>query len=132
MKKFALIFFIAFLASCSVKDENNSVLKLLPIDEAITPQKFTLGTTDTITIKYSLPSGCHYFHSLYYQYQDTTRIVAIRALENLDLNCTQALFQKELKFPVKVLQREDYVFKFWKGKDANGKDLFEEKIVPVN
>ena len=134
MKKITFICLLLFsvIASCSKSDEINSKIKLLPIDEAITPQSFTYGETDSISIKYSLPNGCHYYHSLYYQYQDTTRIVAVRAVELLNENCTQSVSQKERKFAVTPNQYKDYVFKFWKGVDANGEDLFEEKIVPVN
>ena len=132
MKKILFICLTLIIVSCSSTEQNNSYLVLLPIDKATTPQSFTFGTTDTISIKYSLPSGCHYYHSLYYQYQNNVRIVAVRALENLDVSCTQALVQKEVKFPVEVLQKEDYIFKFWKGKNNSGQDLFEERIIPVN
>jgi hypothetical protein len=33
---------------------------------------------------------------------------------------------------VRASQEEDYIFKFWKGKDTNGENIFEEVIVPVN
>ena len=116
MKKTVFICLILTILSCSKNEQNNSYLKLLPIDKAITPHSFTFGATDTIAIKYSLPNGCHLYHSLYYQYQDNVRIVAVRSLEKTDISCTQALIQREVKFTVEVLQKEDYIFKFWKGK----------------
>lgn len=132
MKKIILgLLTIVFFTSCLKNNDNLQELKLLSIDEFSVPSSFTYGTIDSISVKYTLPNSCHYLHSLYYQYQDTTRIVAIRAVKNLDMNCTQVTVQKELKFPIKILQREDYLFKFWKGKDNTGKDLFEEKVVPV-
>lgn len=126
-----LLIFLIIGASCTL-DNNNYRLKLLTIDESTVPQNFTFKNVDTISVKYTLPNGCHHFHSLYYQFQDTTRIIAIRAIENLDQTCTEGSFQKELKIPIKVLQQKDYVFKFWKGKDNDDKDVFEEKVVPVN
>lgn len=133
MKKSILIYLIIILASCSsVKNEDNTVLKLLPIEKANTPQVFIYGTIDTISIKYSLPDACHVYHSLYYQYQDSTRVVAVRALEYVDKICSQNIVQKDLKFPLQIIQKEDYVFKFWKGRDNNGNDIFEERIIPVN
>ena len=87
---------------------------------------------DTIKVTYELPSSCYEFHSLYYQYKETTRIVAIRSLEILGENCPQVVIEKELEIPITVSQKEDYLFKFWKGKDNNGEDIFEEKVVPVN
>ncbi|MCF2874858.1 MULTISPECIES: hypothetical protein [unclassified Tenacibaculum] len=131
MKKLTLIIFTIILASCSVDDPNYQ-FKLLTIKEATVPQSFKFGEVDTVKVVYDLPNSCHEFHSVYYQYQDTTRIIAIRALEILDENCAQATIEKELKIPVRISQKEDYLFKFWKGKGNNGEDIFEEKAVPVN
>ena len=69
---------------------------------------------------------------MYFQHQDTARIVAIRALEYLDISCAQATIQKDLNIPILASQTEDYLFKFWKGVDANGNDLFDEIVIPVN
>ncbi|WP_299119464.1 hypothetical protein [uncultured Tenacibaculum sp.] len=131
MRKLILIIFTIVLASCSV-DDTNYQIKLLTIKESTVPPSFKFGEVDTVKVVYDLPNSCHGFHSLYYQYQDTTRIIAIRALEILDKNCTQATIERELKIPVRISQKEDYLFKFWKGKDNDGKDIFEEKAVPVN
>ncbi len=131
MKKILLFVLALGFLSCSL-DGNNLVVKLLPIDESTTPDSFRYNTIDTIKIKYSLPDNCHSFYNLYYQYDDTTRIVAVRALQDLDANCVNQAIERELDIPIQVRQEEDYVFKFWKGKDANGDDEYEVKVVPVN
>ncbi|KAB1160398.1 hypothetical protein F7018_00550 [Tenacibaculum aiptasiae] len=131
MKKLTLIIFTIILASCSV-DEPNYQFKLLTIKEATVPQFFKFGEIDTIKVTYELPNSCHSFHSLYYQYQGTTRVVAIRSVETFLEDCSQTAIERELKFPVQITQKEDYLFKFWKGKDNKGEDIFEEKLVPVN
>lgn len=131
MKKLLLFTLILGFFSCT-PDGNRLVSKILPIDESETPDQFIFNTIDTIKIKYSLPNTCHSFYSLYYQYDDTTRIVAVRALEDLDATCAEQIIQRELEIPIQVRQREDYVFKFWKGIDDNGEDEFEVKVVPVN
>ena len=122
---------VVTLSSCLNEDIPKYQHKVLSIDEAITPVSFKFGEVDTIKVKYTLPNGCHQFRSLYYQHKDTIRIVAINIIENLETNCTQATIEKEYKFPVKATQKEAYLFKFWKGKDTDGKDVFEEKVVPV-
>jgi len=129
MRKISLLLFaLSLFYSCLDNDENsNFTYEYLPIDEAITPASFTYGETDSITIKYSLPNGCYYFDNLYYQYQDTARIVAVTALVTLDEACTQAITQEEYRFAVKVTQEEDYLFKFWKGQDSQGNNIFEAK-----
>lgn len=131
MKKLLLCTLIFGFLSCSLEG-NRLAVKTLPIDASETPQSFTFNTIDTIKVKYSLPNTCHSYYGLYYQSEDATRIVAVRALEDLNANCTQQVIQRELKVPIQVRQREDYVFKFWKGKDATGKDEYEIKVVPVN
>ncbi|PQB02976.1 hypothetical protein BST83_16595 [Polaribacter filamentus] len=135
MKKFTLLLFgLLVFYSClnNDKDELNYSFDYLPIDEAIAPVSFTYGQIDTITVKYSLPNGCYHFNEIYYETIDTTRIVAISAFVELNSHCTLAIIQEEKKIPVKASQVEDYVFKFYKGKDSNGENIFEEVVVPVN
>ena len=123
---------IVLFNSCLGDNEPNFTYEILPIDEAIVPASFTFGEQDTIAIKYSLKGSCYSFDNLYYEYQDSTRIVAVRAYVSLDEACALVLTQKEYKFAVNVSQEEDYVFKFWKGTDDTGENIFEEFIVPVN
>ena len=131
MKKLALIILTLIITSCSV-DTPDYQYKLLEIKDFTVSQSFNYGEVATIKVTYELPSSCYEFHSLYYQYKETTRIVAIRSLEILGENCPQVVIEKELEIPITVSQKEDYLFKFWKGKDNNGEDIFEEKVVPVN
>ncbi len=126
-----LVLTITLFSSCLENDDPNYEYRLLPIESSMVPTSFKFNTGDTIKVTYNLPSGCYQFDNLYYEYKDTARIVAIRAIEHLEINCTQAIIEKEFKFPVQVKQRQDYVFKFWKGKDINGEDVFEEKVVEV-
>ena len=135
MKKIILLFAsILLFYSClnSDNDRVNLAFELLPIDEYTTPESFTFGQKDTIKIKYSLKNGCYYFDNIYYEYQDTTRIVAVRSIIDLDSNCTEAITQYDYDLVVTAAQEEDYVFKFYKGTDTNGDSIFEEVVVPVN
>jgi hypothetical protein len=117
--------------SCS-ESEPTVEFKILAIREAKTPAFFEYRTLDTIVVKYDLPNGCHRFWSVYYEYDKNTRIVAINALNDLESICTQATIEKEIKIPIQVLQKENYIFRFYKGKDSNGVNIFEEIEVPVN
>jgi hypothetical protein len=135
MKKFVLLFLGVFLFySCLNNDNNipNFAYELLPVDEAVTPESFTFGEIDTIAITYTLPNSCYSLDRLFYETQDTTRIVAVIAYVDLENTCTQATITEEYKFEVTAAQREDYVFKFFKGTDSNGENIFEEIVVPVN
>jgi len=123
---------IVLFSSCLGDNDPNFTFETLPIDEAIVPASFTFGEQDTIAIKYSLKNSCYSFDNLYYEYQDTTRIVAVRAYVSLDKACVETVTQVAYKFAVNVTQEEDYVFKFWKGTDTTGENIFEEFIVSVN
>ncbi|TXD53476.1 MULTISPECIES: hypothetical protein [unclassified Polaribacter] len=131
-KIIVLCLLTVFVSSCLSDNEPNYTYQFLPIDEAIVPASFTFGQKDTIAIKYTLQNSCYSFDNLYYEYQDTARVVAVRAFVSLDEACAEIISQKEYKFEVNVTQEEDYIFKFWKGKDSNEENIFEEFIVPVN
>jgi hypothetical protein len=134
MKKIILLFASLFLFYACLNNDNqiNYGYEILPIDEFTTPAAFTFGKKDTVKVKYTLTNGCYNFDNIYYEYQDTARIVAVRAIVNLDEVCTDVITQREFDIIVTATQREDYVFKFFKGLDANGDNIFEETVVPVN
>ena len=131
-KIIVLCLLTVFVSSCLNDNEHNFTYELLPIDEAIVPASFIFGQKDTIAIKYTLKNSCYHFDNLYYEYQDTARVVAVRAFVSLEDACAEIISQKEYKFAVNVTQQEDYVFKFWKGTDSNGENIFEEIIVSVD
>ena len=135
IKNILILMLVLFtVTSCSLEDDDYSNLSIetLPIKEAIVPVEFDFGSIYTLKVVYDLPSGCHSFYDLYYQYESTARIIAINSVINTNLACTEALIEREYEFDVRVTQHEDYIFKFWKGTDNDGIDIFEEIIVPVN
>lgn len=135
MKKIILLFICLALFYACLNSGDKQVrynYELLPIDEFTTPDSFTLGQKDTIKLKYTLKNGCYNFDGIYYEYLDTTRIIAARATVFLDQVCTESIIQNEYNLIVNANQEEDYVFKFYKGKDNNGENIFEEVVVPVN
>ena len=135
MKRLFLnVILVLLFVSCSQDDDdaNNFKIETLPVNEAIVPAEFTFGSRYDITITYDLPSGCHSFYNLFYRYEGTSRIVAVNSFVNESVACTDDIREFEFTFEVNVVQREDYIFKFWKGIDDVGENIFEEIIVPVN
>ena len=122
------------LFSCSVDDGNsNFSIKTLPIKTAEVPSEFIFGQTYTLKVVYDIPTSCHSFYGLFYRHEGFSRVVAINSLVNNDLtSCDENPIEREYTFEVRALQNEDYTFKFWKGKDNSGNDIFEEVVVPVN
>ena len=132
-KSFLLLFSLFLFYSCLNKDDNLPFsYRILPIAEAITPTSFTFGETYSITVKYSFPNTCYEFDDIYNQYDGITRTIAVSALYYINDNCTTEVISKEYTFPVVVDQQEDYLFKFWKGKNSDGSDIYDEVLIPVN
>lgn len=130
---FVTLVLVLSIISCSTDDSsNNFKIETLPIKSAVVPDSFTFGDRHTIMVKYELPSSCHAFYDLYYQYEGSSRIVAINSIVNESNVCTDDVREIEYQFLVSVVQEQDYTFKFWKGVDGNGENIFEEIIVPVN
>ena len=134
IKKVLLTFLFAVtLVSCSLDNDNASslVLKTLPIKSYVVPAEFEIGMSYTLQVEYELPDACSNFYNLYYEYDGTSRIVAITSIVDESGTCTEALISMEHEFVVTVEQTDDYTFKFWKGEDNNGNDIYEDVIVPV-
>jgi hypothetical protein len=131
MKKYLLLISIILFSFACSKSNTDFRYSLLPVDSAITPSSFVFGKTDTIKVKYTLPNACYSFFDVYYDYQQNARVIAIQALKDTESLCAQVLVQKEVSIPIKPMQKENYVFKFWKGKDTSGNDTFEEVVVTV-
>ena len=135
MKKIALfILLITTLAGCTLDNNNRDSYsyEVLPVDSYILPEKFTLGNTYEIKLKYTKPSECHYFQGIYYSKDLNTRTIAIQTAVNSNQVCTQSIpAPSEVSFNFYVTNTGSYIFKFYKGKDTTGKELFEEVEVPV-
>ena len=119
MKKYTILLFgLLVFYSCfdNNQEASNYRFEYLPIDSAIIPESFTFGEIDTITMTYFLPNGCYSFDQIYYEVKDTTRIVAISAIVELDMACTEALIQEEAKFTQEPLKRKTICLNFLKEK----------------
>ncbi|TRX01688.1 hypothetical protein [Flavobacterium gawalongense] len=135
MKKFALfILLITTLTGCTLDNDNRDsyTYEVLPVDSYTLPEKFTLGNTYEIKLKYTKPSSCHFFQGIYYSKNLNIRTIAIQTAVNNNHVCTQSIpAQSEISFNFYVTNTGSYIFKFYKGKDAAGIELFEEVEIPV-
>lgn len=134
MKKIALfLIVITSLLSCSTDNENTTyTYSVLAVESYIVPASFTLGQTYEIKLKYQRPTSCHFYQGIYYDKNLITRTIAIQAAVQNDLICTQELPPlSEVSFNFMVTNTGSYIFKFFKGKDDSGKDVFEEVEIPV-
>jgi len=130
---FFLLSMFLVLNSCSINDDVEKYhFQLAAVEEAILPDSFELDGTYEITLKYYRPSTCHGYDGLYYDKYLNIRTIAIRNIVYERNDCIP--FDNELTevtFNFHVTNNGSYIFKFWKGTDTNGEDIYEEVEVPV-
>lgn len=135
MKKIiALTLLWASFLSCSPdNDYPNYSYEVLPVASYEVPASFKLGETYTITLKYQKPTSCHGYQGIYYDKNLNVRTIGIQTVVDKDQICNQALPPiSEVSFQFYVTNTGSYIFKFYKGKDANGVAIFEEKEIKVD
>jgi hypothetical protein len=134
MKKIVLfLIVITSFLSCSLDDDNTTyTYEVLPVDSYVVPASFTLGQTYEIKLKYQKPTFCHIYQGIYYEKNLNTRTIAVQTAVEKNQVCTMQLPPlSEVSFNFIVSNNGSYIFKFYKGKDASGKDIFEEVEIPV-
>jgi len=133
MKKIA--FFLVMITSimgCSLDDGDTYTYHVLPVDSYTVPESFTLGETYEIKLKYQKPTSCHFFQGIYYYKELNTRTIAVQTVTKDGELCTQELPPlSEVSFNFIVTNNGSYIFKFYKGKDIEGENIFEEVEIPV-
>lgn len=134
MKKIVLfLILITSVLSCSIDNDNISyTYSVLPVESYVVPASFTLGESYVIKLKYQKPTSCHIYQGIYYDKNLNTRTIAIQtAVQNNQACTTEVPPISEVSFNFVATNTGSYIFKFYKGKDANGVDLFEEVEIPV-
>ena len=134
MKKLiALIYIIVLSISCTQEPDGPRVhLELLKVESVVLPTTFTANTVNEIEVTYSKPSSCHGFEGFYYTKDAETRTIAVLNYVIEEQGCLPLLNQLQtqiLRF--KPATAGTYLLKFWKGKDANGVNIYEEFSVVV-
>ena len=135
MKKMALLLvLVATLFGCSPdnNDRDNYNFSILPVESYTVPESFKLGETYVIKLKYQRPSSCHVYQGIYYDKNLNIRTIAIQSAVYANQVCTMEIPPlSEVSFNFIVTATGSYIFKFYKGKDANDKDLFESVEIQV-
>lgn len=134
MKK--IVLFLALITTvlgCSLDDDNTRyTYEVLPIDSYTVPASFTLGQTYEIKLKYQKPTECHMFQGIYYDKNLNTRTIAIQTAVKTNQVCTAVVPPlSEVSFNFIVTNTGSYIFKFYKGKNSAGEDIFEDVEIPV-
>lgn len=141
MKKIVLLLLACIaISSCSLEEDDQPrfYYEVLPVESFEVPAGVTVGESYEIKMTYKMPSNCHVYEGCYYKTEGYTTTVGIQTyvLDNSECKELESpeLLESSFIFKVESLQNvvQPYVFKFYKGKDANGNDIFEEVSIPVN
>ncbi|UFH36273.1 hypothetical protein [Flavobacterium acetivorans] len=135
MKKIALlVLFMTTLVSCSLDNDNRDTYtySVLPVESYTLPESFKLGETYKIELKYQKPTACHIFQGIYYAKDLNTRTIGVQtAVKDNQVCSTDVPALSETSFNFTVTATGSYIFKFYKGKDADNKDIFEDVEIQV-
>ena len=135
MKKIALfLVLITSIMSCSLDNGPRETYSynVLPIESHTLPETFKMGETYEIKLKYQKPTACHIFQGIYYAKDGNTRTIGIQVAVKNNQTCTNEVPEvSETSFKFTVTSAGPYIFKFYKGTDIEGKDLFDEVEVEV-
>ena len=134
MKKLALFFIaILILNGCNVEDDSPKFhYEILSIESYTVPQSFVLGQTYPIKVKYKKGTNCNQFQGFYYEKNLNVRTIAVQTAVSENSNCLADTTRVEVSFNFNVTSNGSYIFKFFKGVDEAGNDLFHEVEIPVN
>lgn len=135
--KIALLSFVIALSfnSCSIDDNApNYSFEVIPVESFTVPDSFETGGLYTITLQYRMPTNCHIYSGIYYEKSSDTRVIGITSQVPTGAVCNTAV--PELRTATFQFEctpgYQHYVFKFYKGKDDQGNNIFEEVTIPVN
>ncbi|MES2240737.1 MAG: hypothetical protein V4497_10830 [Bacteroidota bacterium] len=133
MKKIALfLVLMTTLLSCSIDKPDSYTYYVLPIESYTMPTTFTVGATHEIKLKFQKPTACYLYGGIYYYSLDNTRTIGINASVKDGESCSEALpAVTEVSFNFVPATAGTYIFKFYKGKDDGGTDVFEDVEITV-
>lgn len=136
MKRILFLVSLVFLLnSCSVDDDSIAYYyEILPVDSYEMPETFVFGETYPIKVYYKRPTTCHGFDGFYFKPELNTRTIGIQSIVVGQSDCVSIDESTPAQYATlnfSVAYHETYLFRFYKGQDENGEDIFEEVEVPV-
>lgn len=136
MKKiFLFIATVLLLSGCSTESPFSYSIQVLPVVDIEMPESFTVGNQHPIHLTYRLPTECHLFNGFYYDKVNYYRLVGIQALvahRDVCLPYDEDEPLREATLTFLPIEAGTYIFRFFKGKDEEGQNIFEEIEIEVN
>lgn len=128
---FFVLFTIVIVTSCSNDDGSTYHYELLPVADAIVPEKFEFGKIYNIEVKYIQPDDCYIYSEVLYEYDHNDRNIAVISTVLDDKVCSPVEIENQMSFKVHALQSDTYKFRFWQGDDDDGNPIYLIKEVSV-
>jgi len=135
MKNILFILFTVFIFNqCSIDDDTpQQHFEMLPVESISFPNEFVLNNTYTIEFTFLRPTNCHAYNNMVIIKEGANRTLGVNALVFENDNCapltTNASALQHFEF--KVIYDQVYHFHVWKGKDAQGNDVYDDYDIPV-
>jgi len=136
MKKILFILTALFIFSCTPDVSPRYHYVILPVESFEVPETVQTGQIYPIKITYKRPTTCHVFEGFYYDIYYELRTIGVQnmVVDNNDCVATdpdESPIVKSFDFSPMQMAPYTYVFRFYKGKDENGNNIFEEVEIPV-
>ena len=135
-KNLLLLAITAFLfTGCSSDDDSGDIMQnLAAVVSAEMPEEFEEGSRYDLQIVYERPTSCHTFSGLDIHQEGNKMTIGVVTsfLTNNNLNCVDTGNLQATATINFLAEREDfYIFRFWKGRNAAGRDEFLILQIPV-
>lgn len=138
MKRLFFYLLLVFTTvSCSLNDDENRYhLEVLPVEAFEIPESFVQGSTHPVKLFYKRPTTCYGYDGIYYDRYENIRTIGVQVFVLEQSNCTPIdeeapLSEASFNFHVTQPSGTNYIFKFYKGKNTEGNNVFEEVEIPV-
>jgi len=137
IKKILVCFIAVLFFSCSIDDTApSSYQELLAVESVEMPEVFERGMSYQISLTYLRPTNCHAYNGIYYlKYNNERTVAIISTVFEGNGNCetyeANLVPLEDASFNFLPTEIGSYIFKFWKGLDADGQDEYLIMEIPV-
>ena len=128
MKIYILLFVSLVFISCHLENSEETLEKI-PIYHIQVPENMMMGSEYILTFKYALENDCYSFYDVEIIPTDGGKTLTITTFAKVDDTggvCTQEYSEETYSFTFKPIGKVSHKLRFWKGKDLDGNNLFEE------
>jgi hypothetical protein len=133
---FCAIIALIGLSSCSIESDTPLIsYEYVAVNDVVIPSSFEFGQSYDILVTFTMPNDCYIFSGFEMTPNNNERIVRVvltKQEENGTCENNSVMMTREEILRFRVMDGEDYIFKFSNGVDDQGNETFLEYTVTVN